>query len=108
MDLVVWIALAAAVLTIGVAAARALRLLELAVSKGRVASARGRAPAELLRELEDVFERTRATGRVVLRIEGGSVRVHVEGMDEMTAQRVRNVVGRFPPARLKTAPRIRA
>jgi hypothetical protein len=108
MDLVVWVALGIAFLTIGVAIARALRLLELVVERGRVVSARGRAPAELLREMVDVLERARATGRVTLAIEGGEVAVRALGMDEATTQRLRNVVGRFPAARLKSAPRVRS
>jgi hypothetical protein len=99
--------LAAVAIAIGAAIDRALTVLELRAKGGTIHHARGRASGELLRELEDVLARTRATGRVRLRIERGQVAVRTEGLDEGTTQRLRNVVGRFPAARLKQAPPMR-
>lgn len=108
MELIVGLVLLAAVaVAIGAAIDRALNVLDLRVERGKVRRASGRASGELLRELEDVVSRARATGRIVLRIEGGEVAVRTHGLDEGTTQRLRNVVGRFPAARLKQAPRLR-
>jgi hypothetical protein len=106
-----WLALlfaAALLLALVVAARRAATVLVLRVEAGRVIELRGRAPGELLRDLEDVFEQSGATGRLELRLDEGGVAVHSRDLDAATQQRVRNVVGRFPAARLKGAPRIRA
>lgn len=98
--------LIAVVAAIGYAARRAITLFELRVHEGKVVSARGRVPPELLRDLEDVFARARAEGALRVHLENGRAQVAGAGMDEPTLQRARNVVGRFPIARLKTAPRL--
>jgi hypothetical protein len=106
-----WLALlfaAALLLAIVVAARRASTVLVLRVEAGRVAELGGRAPGEMLRDLEDIFERSGATGRLELRLDDGRVAAHTSGFDAPTEQQIRNVVGRFPPARIKTAPRVRA
>lgn len=91
------------------AAARSRTLFVLRARAGRVVGLRGRAPGELVRDLEDVVASRRADGEIAVRIEGGAARVIVSGgIDEPTAQRARNVVGRFPLARLKAAPRLGA
>lgn len=105
-----WIAVVFAVGLLGafvLLARRATTVLVVRAEAGRVVGLRGRAPGELLRELQDVFERSNATGQVELRLEDRGVAVHADGLDAATRQQVRNVVGRFPPARLKTAPRVR-
>lgn len=82
-------------------------LLVIEVSAGRILRLSGRAPAELCSDLEDVLSRSMATGKVVLFLEGGRATVRATGsMDEATKQRLRNVVGRFPVARLKSARRV--
>lgn len=96
---------ALALVVLAWATRRALRVLVVELRAGRVVSARGRASAELMREIGDVAERSGATGRVELRLEGGRVAVRTVGLDEATTQRLRNVVGRFPTARLKTGTR---
>lgn len=107
MDLPLGVVLVLAVLgALVLAVRRALELMVLEARDGRVVTARGRSPAELLREIEDILDRARATGRIVVRLEAGHVAVRATGLDEGTMQRLRNVVGRFPPARLKSAPRI--
>lgn len=107
VDLGVGVVLILAVLALlALAVRRALELLVVEARDGRVIGARGRAPGELLREIEDVVARGRATGRIVVRLEGGRAAVRASGLDDATTQRLRNVVGRFPTARLKTAPRL--
>ncbi len=84
----------------------AIVVFEVRAEKGRVTRARGRIPPELLRELEDVLGRARATGRVEARLDAGRVAAVTRGLDDGTAQRVRNVLGRFPAARVKSAKRL--
>lgn len=99
---------AALLLALGIAARRAATVLVVRVEAGRVVGLRGRAPGELLRDLGDIFERANATGRLELRLESGGVTAVPHDFDAPTCQQIRNVVGRFPAARLKTAPRVRA
>ena len=90
-----------------VAAEATRRLLVLDVSEGQIVRMRGRGPAELVSDLEDVVGRARGSGRVMLRLEGGRVVVRADGtFTEGTKQQMRNVVGRFPVARLRTARRV--
>ena len=70
---------------------------------GRV-TVRGRAPLELVSDLEDIARRTGAKGRVVATSYRGEVDLEVT-LDEPAAQRVRNAVLRFPLARLRASPR---
>ena len=93
-----------------VLAARASRrLLVLRIARGRIVSARGRAPGDLLHDVEDITERAGAEGTIALVIENGQVVVHARGkMDEAVIQRLRNVVGRFTLARLRGAPRVKS
>jgi len=105
-----WVSFVFAALVLGalvLAARRATTLLDLTAEDGRVVKRRGRATAELMNEISDVLEGARATGRVRLRLEDGGVVVDSPDMDAGTRQRLRNVVARFPTARLKTAPRLR-
>jgi hypothetical protein len=85
---------------------RALDVLVVDFEAGKIAHAHGRAPPELLREIEDVGLRAGATGRLILRLEGGVVVVRTRGLKDVTEQRLRNVVGRFPKARLTQAPKL--
>jgi hypothetical protein len=96
------------VVAIGIlyAARRAITLFEIVAEAGKIAGARGRIPPELLRDLEDVFARAKASGKLRVHLDGGRAQVDASGLDDPTLQRVRNVVGRFPIARLKTAPRL--
>ncbi|MEZ4294884.1 MAG: DUF3634 family protein [Polyangiaceae bacterium] len=90
-----------------VAARRATTILVLVAENGRVVKQRGRAPGEMLRDLSDVLSRARASGTMRLRLEGGEVAVDCAEMPEGVRQQIRNVVGRFPAARLKQAPRVK-
>jgi len=101
-------ALIVAVLLLGLVAAvrRALQVLVVDLERGDIVRRRGRATPELLREIADVARRSRSTGRVVLKLEGGQVAVRTQGLTDATEQQLRNVVGRFPKARLVQAPRL--
>lgn len=81
----------------------ARRLLVIETVRGKRVRARGRVPLEVVREIEEVLERARATAVLSVRLDGrDSVRVVVDHgkLDDAALQRVRNVVGRFPWARL--------
>lgn len=81
------------------------RLLVLRVRDGRIASARGRAPGELLHDFDDVFRRAGVSCDVALVVREGRVVVDASGPGaESITQQLRNVVGRFPVQRLRTAP----
>lgn len=83
------------------------RLLVVRAHAGRIVRARGRAPGTLLHDFADVLSRARATCTVALVLRGGSVEVEVRGdAGPNVAQQLRNVVGRFPLARLRTAPAV--
>ncbi len=84
------------------------RLLEIHVDHGRVVKLEGRGPAEFVADFKDVLARNCASGTIIVRLEAGRAVVHVSGaIDENTAQQLRNVVGRFPTARLKAGRRVR-
>jgi len=83
------------------------RLLVVRVEEGRIASARGRAPGELLHDFSDVFRRAGVSCRVALVVRDGGVVVDASGPGaDAVTQQLRNVVGRFPVQRLRTAPRV--
>lgn len=84
------------------------RLLDVRVHQGRIQRLEGRAPADLVHDVEDILGRSQATGRIVVALEGERAVVRVTGeFDAGTTQRLRNVVGRFPAARLKAARRVK-
>jgi hypothetical protein len=91
---------------IGLAVRANRRLLVLRVEAGRIVSARGRAPGELLHDFSDVFRRAGVSCRVALVVREGRVVVDVGPGGEAVVQQLRNVVGRFPVPRLRTAARV--
>lgn len=97
------------VLAVTFAAQRALVIFEIRIHDGRVTRARGRIPQRLLHDLLAVCPRGLDSKLVVqCRSEQGRARVVVAGStDEDTIQRMRNLVGLWPLARLKTAPRVK-
>lgn len=98
---------AAAVAALVVSARRATTLLEVRFERGAIVHARGRAPGELLADLGDAARFERASGVLRLRLAGGGVELELGALPPSTAQRMRNVVGRFSSARLRGAPRVR-
>jgi len=82
---------------------RANELFVVSVSEGQASLRRGRIPQGLLGDIGDVVRRPRvkkATIRVVK--EGGRPRVYVQGqLSEVQRQRLRNVVGNVPVAKIQ-------
>lgn len=92
---------------IALLAYRATVVFEIRAVSGKVVRARGRIPGELLRDLEDVLQKSHVTGIIRGRLEQGRVALRAGSeLDDATMQRLRNVVGRFPAARIKNAPRV--
>jgi hypothetical protein len=83
---------------------RANELFVVDLGGGRARLARGRVPPRLLADLEDVARAAPgARGRVRVVVRSATPAVVVRGaIDEGTAQRVRNVVGQFRLAELRT------
>jgi hypothetical protein len=82
-------------------------LFAIAYSPGHLRLRRGRLPPELLRDLGDVLERSKAR-RVKVRVvvESGQPRVRSQGdLAPAIEQQLRNVVGRFPVARIRAGSR---
>ena len=106
-----WIAIAGLVAFIYgviVAVDASRRLLDIHVDRGRVVKLKGRAPGDLVHDVEDVLARSKVSGRIVVQLEGDRAAVRVSGeMDEGTVQQLRNVVGRFSTARLRAARRVK-
>jgi hypothetical protein len=88
-------------------ARRELTVFHLLAEHGAVRRARGRMPPEMMHDVRDVLARSKASGTVTGRIENQRVVLHFGGgIDEATAQRLRNVAGRFPTARIRQSKRI--
>lgn len=84
------------------------RLLVVDVKEGRVTGSGGRVPSEVYAEFIDVLSRAKATGRAEVRLKDGSAVVRTSGgIDAGVTQRLRNVIGRFPVARLRAGRPIR-
>jgi hypothetical protein len=74
----------------------------LEVENGQVRFVRGRMPPSLLRELRDVLDASGQQGVVSAVLEDREAKVVVRGdFDEGTVQQLRNVVGRYPLARIR-------
>jgi hypothetical protein len=83
-------------------------LFRVRADRGELCWEAGRLPASLRAELADVLGRARASGLVVGYRSEGRVALRVVGLDDpLLVQRLRNVVGRFPLARVAAAPRMR-
>ncbi len=91
------------ILALYVAADRRRTIAVCLVEHRRVRVARGRLPAEVLAEIEDVVKRGRLeTGRIVLRRDSGTIDVRTRGIHDANAlQQLRNAIGRFPMARFR-------
>ncbi len=98
----------ALVVTVTLAARRALVIFEIHVSDGKLTRARGRIPQALLSDFLVVCPRGHDSKlTIVCRVEQGRARLITSGpLDEDTLQRMRNLLGLWPLARLKGSPRI--
>lgn len=102
----VWLSalLLSAISAIAWSMAHAHELFFISARRGRLLVVRGRVPQSLLEAIDDVLTRAAARdARVAVRLDGGRARCVVRGVDEHVAQRLRNVVGTFPLARLRAA-----
>ncbi|HKQ69840.1 MAG TPA: DUF3634 family protein [Polyangiaceae bacterium] len=86
---------------------RANELFFLRIRSGKVFVARGRIPQRLLDDMGDVVASvTRASLRGV--VEGGRPRLYATGeLDANQRQRLRNLIGAWSTAQIRTAPRRR-
>jgi len=95
-----------AILAVGLvwAARRATELFAVRIEGGRAKHLRGRMPPALFTEIADICGRPpieRATLRAVL--QGGTPALQITGaVSDAQAQRLRNVLGRFPAARIRS------
>lgn len=82
---------------------RANELFVAEVRKGRVHLRRGRAPAALLSDLQDVVQSPRVvSAKIRVVSEDGRPRAFAQGqLSEAHAQRIRNVVGTWPVAKIR-------
>lgn len=90
---------------LAISLSRSNELFVFRVQLGDVELVRGRVPPALLQDLEDIFRATSASAWVRVVAERGRARVIVAELDEGLAQRVRNVVGRFPIAQIRAGRR---
>ena len=105
------LAVLATVACLGFVAWRAtqqLRLFVIRIEGGRIVRLKGRLPRRLLSDIADVAERQRCRDLwIVCRIEGGQAQVEVLGdRSGELGQILRNLVGEYPAARLRQAPRV--
>jgi len=99
---------ATALLALLWAAARARQLCVMSVRDGRVLVMRGSLPASLFEGLVDVVTRAK-TPRATIRVlrAGDRARLEGPGLDPLSLQRARNVLGTYPLARLHNAAPLR-
>ncbi len=103
-----WVLTAAALVGLVLAAHRHTELFVLRAKDGKTTFVRGRIPPRLLREMQDVLHRAHASGRVVARVVRGEAELATHGsISEPTAQQLRNVMGQFPLARIRSGRRAR-
>lgn len=79
----------------------------LSIREGRVLVVRGRAPQRLVNEVAAVVRLSRVRRGTIRGVKGErGVRLACSGIDDGTAQRLRNVLGTMPIAQLRAAPPI--
>jgi hypothetical protein len=98
------------IIAITLAARRALIIFELDVRDGKLSRARGRIPQALLNDLLVVCPHGHDSKlTIACRVEQGRPRLIAKGnLDAEALQRMRNLLGLWPLARLKAAPKIGA
>jgi hypothetical protein len=90
----------------GYALRRSNELFVARVRAGKLEVVRGRLPQGLFDDLEDVFARTKADAALRVVVEDRRPHLKIKGADEGTAQRARNVIGRFPLAEIRAGRRV--
>ncbi len=98
----------AVVLVIGLllAARNATVLFVVRIRAGKIVHVRGRVPQGLLSDLADVVKERPVSDAVIrARVEGGLVAVYDKGdLSPQERQRLRNVVGCWPLAKIRSSP----
>lgn len=76
------------------------------IENGRIVELRGRAPQGLVREMNDVFrQRPVLSASVRVSMEGGRPMLKGTGdLNDRELQRLRNVLGTWPAAKIRAAP----
>lgn len=84
------------------------QLLVITVERGAIVRARGKVPPDFYAEVVDVLQRSKASGTAQVRIEAGRAIVSPSAeLGDAVTQRLRNVVGRFPLAKLRAGRPVR-
>lgn len=102
----VFIAVAVAALAaLYVASLRATTIVDLAIEKGKIRVVRGGVAPPILADLRDIArDASIKEGHIRVTRASGRAEVHLRGeIDERAAQRIRNVIGSVPLARLINA-----
>jgi len=104
-----WIAIAlllGLLVLIGWRIGKERQVFVLRVEAGQIVSVEGRIPQGLLSDLQDVLTGSRANGRIVASRAAERARLDLRGsFSPELGQRLRNVVGRLPLAKIINAPR---
>ena len=77
--------------------------MELSVRDGKVLLVRGRIPGTLFQDLSDAVKGVKRATIAAVREPGGA-QLRVSGIDDFTAQRLRNIFRIYPVSRLSAAP----
>ena len=97
------VVLLAAIVALYVVADRARVIAVCEIERGSLRVTRGRLSARVLGELREIAKRARITqATVVVRKEGGAPALRMKGGDDATAQQLRNTIGRFRIAELRS------
>lgn len=109
VELALVLLLVALAIPFGIAIRRSTELFMVVARDGKVEIARGRVPPRLFDDIEDVLRRPPVEHGVVRVVaEQTRPRVIVTGsINDVQAQRIRNVVGRFDVAQIRTGRRRR-
>src|SRR5690349_19212769 len=108
MALLFPVALLLASIPLVLALVRANELFLVRVRGGRVRVARGRLPQRLLTEIGEIVGRPPVDAELRGVNEGGRPRLYAEGsLSPEQKQRLRNVLGEWTVAQIRTAPRAR-
>ncbi len=87
-----------------IAIRQSTELFQIKVEKGKTTLVRGRLPQRLYNDIKDIVHRP-AVARATIRCVAESGEPHVvedDGLDDGRLQRLRNVVGRFQVAQIRT------
>jgi hypothetical protein len=104
-DLFAWIVIVAVIAGAWWFLSRANEIFCVSVRQGRMLVVRGRVPVALLHDIEDVVRRARVQRATIRAVSTQShARLVTSGLDEGTAQRLRNVFGHHPIQKLRAAP----